>query len=47
MVRVNCRVRFRDRFTILWRVLIRGGFRVRVTSQEAPGTEPTVVQLSP
>ena len=35
--RVRCRVRF----------MFRAMVRIRVTSQEAPGTDPTVEELSP
>ena len=47
MVWVKCRVRNQDRVTFRFRILVRVRFSVSVRSQEAPGTEPTAVQLSP
>ena len=53
---IKCRVTFRDRGSIwliyIWLHLVdlhmvRCIFRVRIRSQEAPGSEPTEVQLSP
>ena len=47
MVRVKCRCRFGDRVRFRLRFPVTGRVTVRFRSQEVPGSEPTVEQLSP